>query len=431
MATFGCKVNQCDSAGLAQSFRDAGYVPVSFGAAAQAVCINTCTVTGRSDCQARQLIRRARRLYPGAPMVVTGCYAQVDPRAVAALPGVRFVAGNREKPLLSAWLPAIEAGLAGIAVSDTAGAADLFSPCLSVFPGHSRAFLKVQDGCSSACAYCIVPRARGRSRSLAVAEVLRRAALLVQGGHEEIVLTGIHLGRYGLDLVPPATLEGLLRCLREEAWPVRFRLGSIEVTEITTDLISLLGDDAFLCRHVHLPLQSGDDEILRRMGRPYTRDLFREVVSALADAVPHLAIGVDVMAGFPGETDQAFQRTRDLLASLPISYVHAFPFSRRPGTAASAMAGQVPDAVKTRRAALLRELGLAKRAAFARRFLGRPLTVVLEARQGNDAGEVVGVSDNYLAVVVSGEAGDAPGRALVLPDAWTQGRLYAKRLSGP
>jgi threonylcarbamoyladenosine tRNA methylthiotransferase MtaB len=331
--------------------------------------------------------------------VVTGCYAQIDPAALAELPGVVLVLGNEEKrdllQLLAADGPQIQ-------VSDIRRQA---GPALSLssFAGRSRAFAQIQNGCDAYCSYCIIPYARGASRSVPAQQVIEQIRGLVVSGYREVVLTGIHIGGYGRDFSPSGSLLGLVRRIEAETELERLRLGSIEPQEIDDQLIEAVAASSVICPHFHIPLQSGDDAVLQRMNRHYSRRFFAELVTKIAKRLPEAAIGLDVITGFPGETEQEFANTRRLIEELPVSYLHVFPYSRRPGTPAASMPDQVPGPVAKERAARLRSLGEQKLHDFAQRFVGRELQVVVEG--GRQKGFCKGLSGNYLQVVFAGPAG--------------------------
>ncbi|MBU4121014.1 MAG: tRNA (N(6)-L-threonylcarbamoyladenosine(37)-C(2))-methylthiotransferase MtaB [Proteobacteria bacterium] len=426
VATLGCKVNQCESAGIAEALSGRGIAFVPFEEQADCYIINTCTVTGRTDCQSRRLIRRAIRRNPAAAVLVTGCYAQRAPEEIARIPGVRVVAGNGEK----AWIPELigemAAGEPRVLVGDIRKECGISLPGATVFPGHTRAFLKIQDGCDSFCSYCIVPRARGGSRSLPPEEVMERISALSRTGYREVVLTGIHLGAYGRDFAPPENLTAVVRRIADERLVERLRLSSIEPREVTDGLIALTGLSGVVCRHLHIPLQSGDDGILAAMSRDYDAIFFRSLIERIRDAVPGIAVGIDVMAGFPGETEAAFFNTLRLVEELPVAYLHIFPYSRRPGTPAAAMPGQVPEGEKKRRAERLRKVGAEKRRVFAEGFIGTPLAILVEARKDKSTGFPVGFSDNYIPVAVRGGSVDANRIVRALPESFRNGRLIAE-----
>lgn len=426
VATLGCKVNQCESAGIAEALAARGLTLVPFEEAADAYIINTCTVTGRTDYQSRQLIRRAIRKNPAAAVLVTGCYAQRAPEEIAQIPGVRFIAGNAEKERIPDILCEMTTGAPRVLVGNIRDEKGISRLGATLFPEHTRAFLKIQDGCDAFCSYCIVPHARGASRSLPAPEVAERISSISRAGYREIVLTGIHLGAWGRDLEPRAEFVTLIRRIVEGCAVERLRLSSIEPRELNAELIALIGTSGTLCRHLHIPLQSGDDGILAAMGRDYDADFFRNLVRNLPSAVPGIAVGIDLMAGFPGETEAAFANTLRLVEEIPVAYLHVFPYSRRPGTPAAAMAGQIPDPVKKRRAERLRAVGALKRRLFAERFIGTPLSVLVEGRTDQKTGFPVGFSDNYIPVAVRGEGATANRIVRVMPEAFREGRLIAE-----
>jgi threonylcarbamoyladenosine tRNA methylthiotransferase MtaB len=426
MATLGCKVNQCESAGIAETMAVQGMKLVPFEEEADCYIVNTCTVTGRTDYQSRQLIRRAIRRNPASVVVVTGCYAQRSPEEIARIPGVRIIAGNAEKSRLSEFIRELAEGKGPqVRVGDIRSKKRFSSLGVAAFPEHTRAFLKIQDGCDAFCSYCIVPQARGANRSLPPAEVEEGIYFLAKGGFREVVLTGIHLGAYGRDLIPATDLTAIVRRIAETKPVERLRLSSIEPREIADELISLIGSSGVVCRHLHIPLQSGDDGILAAMNRDYDASFFRNLIQRVHTAVPDIAVGIDVIAGFPGETERAFANTLRLVEGLPVAYLHVFPYSRRPGTAAAEMPDQVPESEKKRRAELLRRVGAAKRQAFAVRSIGTPLTVLIEGRIDKSTGFPVGFSDNYIPVACRGAA-ETNRIVRVLPGSFRNGRLIGE-----
>jgi threonylcarbamoyladenosine tRNA methylthiotransferase MtaB len=400
-ATLGCKTNQFESAAMREELAAAGYRVVPFTAGADLVIVNTCTVTAATDAQSRNLVRRARRLNPSCRVVVTGCYAQIDPKTLADLPGVDLVIGNEEKSdLLTLLRDAQRPGQ--IRVADIRDRTTAKIPVLTTLSERSRAFVQIQNGCDAFCSYCIIPHARGPSRSAPPEQVVAQIRQLVERGVPEVVLTGIHVGNYGLDLSPRTSLLELLRQIEGETGLKRLRLGSIEPTEIDDTLITSLAASRIICPHLHIPLQAGDDAVLSRMHRSYGREEFRTLVNRIATAVPDAAIGLDVIAGFPGETEAEFENTVRLIEKLPVSHLHVFPYSKRPGTAAAAMPGHLPGDVKKARAERLRVLGAAKLAAFAAHFVGRELEVVVEG--GGKGGQLKGLTRNYLEMRFAGPA---------------------------
>ena len=346
ISTLGCKVNQFESAGILESIDKTLFSIVPFSAEADCYIINTCTVTGRSDYQSRQLIRRVARKYPDALIIVTGCYAQVAPEEIARIPGVAMIMGTAEKENIPAILQNISKNKPQILVGDISQTSQFSGLFLEKFPGHTRTFLKIQDGCNNYCSYCIVPYARGRSRSLPEREVMGQIEILAQAGYREIVLTGIHLGMYGHDLLPPSNLLNIIRYVENHKTVERLRLSSVEITEISDDMVRLMANSSICCRHLHVPLQSGDDGILSSMKRNYNNAFFKDRLNKIFDTIPDIAIGLDVMVGFPGEGEDAFNNTLSLIENLPLAYVHVFPYSNRPGTAASKFTRQIGEGEK-------------------------------------------------------------------------------------
>ncbi|HFC97705.1 MAG TPA: tRNA (N(6)-L-threonylcarbamoyladenosine(37)-C(2))-methylthiotransferase MtaB [Thermosulfurimonas dismutans] len=399
--TLGCKVNQVEGAYLRETLEALGGREVALEACPRLVVINTCAVTSRAAYEGRKLLRRA--LSAGAELViVTGCYAQIAPEEILRAGQKRpVVLGQAEKFRLGEILDShpLETLRGEILVSPVESLKKAHPTPLSRFPGHTRAFLRIQDGCDQRCTYCIVPLARGASRSLPEEEVLAQARRFVEAGYRELVLTGIHLGFWGRDLSPPRTLVDLL-CQLERLGPVRLRLSSLEVTEITPDLLAWAERSPAFAPHFHIPLQSGDNQILRAMGRPYTAEFYLSVLQEIRERFPHAAIGADVIVGFPGETEEAFRRTYELIAQSPLTYLHVFPFSPRPGTPASRLPRPPAEAV-SRRARALRELAQVKKRSFYRSQIGRVLQVLVEEREPR-RGLLRGLSENYLPVYLQG-----------------------------
>lgn len=390
IATLGCKVNQFETADMAEQFRAAGWELVPFSHQADLYLINSCTVTSRSDAESRRLIRRARRTNPAARVVATGCYAQVQPEVLAAMAELDQVLGNEEKREI---VTAIADG--SNQVTDLSSLQQAGPLRLTSHLEHTRAFLQVQNGCENNCSYCIVPAARGPNRSVPPEEVVTAVQRLTAGGFQEVVLTGIHLGAYGLDLQPVTGLTGLVDRLEADTGIARLRLGSIEPNELTDALLSRFVNSDRLCHHLHIPLQSGCDAVLERMQRRYTATFYRTVAERAATALPDAFIAADLIAGFPGESEIDFEATIRLVEQLPLADLHVFPYSRRPGTPADLMPEQLPPQVITRRAEILRRIAADKRAAFQQRFIGQTLRV-LGQRHDPRQQLVTGLSRNYL-----------------------------------
>jgi len=426
--TLGCKVNQCESESLGVALREADWWPAPEDWPAGLCIINTCTVTGKASMQSRQAVRQAIRANPDACIVVTGCYAQTETEDLEKIEGIDFIVGHGDKHRIVEIVdlhlkeasapfrfetdldpaPEIRAlkNLTPMVIKGEVLDARGFDRMPAVPNGdRTRPSLKIQDGCDAFCTYCIVPYARGRSRSMSVSEVMENISRLATAGYREVVLSGIHLGCYGRDLEPPANLPTLLRRIDEEAVIDRVRLSSIEPLELTAELMDCVAASERFCPHFHVPLQSGDDGILGRMHRPYTRESFEGVVMEIHDKIPHATIGADVLVGFPGESDAAFLHTYEAVKNLPISYLHVFPFSPRKGTPAARYPDPVPIDVIKDRCRRMRDLGSVKRKAFYRRFLGRIVPVLVENERDAETGLLKGVSSNYLKVMLEGGDG--------------------------
>jgi threonylcarbamoyladenosine tRNA methylthiotransferase MtaB len=425
----GCKVNQCESAALIEDLQNNDFSLVPFHAVADVYIINTCTVTAFSDFQARQLIRRAHRTNPQARILVTGCYAQIASDDIAAMEGVSFVVGNDRKNRITGLLRTENTATARIFTNDISRQTEFFGMPLTRFPGRTRAFLKIQDGCNSFCSYCIVPFARGKSRSMEAPEVLQAAANLVGGGYREIVLTGIHLGTYGHDLSPATNLTDLLPAMINHRWNTRIRLSSIEPREITTDLLNLFSNDDLLCPHLHIPLQSGDDKILDSMKRDYSSRFYRHLIENICAQIGNIAIGADVMVGFPDEGEKEFKNTFDLLNDLPVAYLHVFPYSERPGTLAHKIGPKVPETIKKERSLVLRDLSAQKHQKYASQFLGKNLQVLVEKTKDKKTGLMKGFSQNYLPFLLSGNISAINKIVTARAEKYQDGKLYGKIIS--
>ena len=398
--TLGCKVNQYESAYLAESLLQAGWSQAVRHEKADTTIINTCIVTQRASYQSRQAIRKAIRENPSGRVAATGCYAQVFPEELSRIPGVHLIAGNSAKGRLPGILAGgREAARSCLACEDTLSKTTFEFLPVKRFSDRTRAFLKIQDGCESFCSYCIVPIARGSLRSLDPPNVTSALKSLSDEGYKEVVLTGIHLGKYGVDLDQGLDLKSLLLLIDREALPLRIRLSSLEPNEIDSELIHMIGSSNWLCRHLHIPLQSGDNGILKKMNRHYTAKEFSTLVEHIHKRIPLAAIGVDTMAGFPGEDDQAFRNTYDLINDLPVSFLHVFPYSPREGTPAAEFTGQVPQKIIKQRAAALRSLGQKKQEAFYRSCLGKEFLTLAERWHSEPEGTMKGLTDNYIPVI--------------------------------
>jgi len=401
ITTLGCKINQYDSA-VIQNRLEENHSFVSFEEPADCYIINTCTVTDRADWEARQLVRRAKRLSPGAKVLVTGCYAQVNPAEVARVPGVDYVVGlNRLDDLLQ-FVDFPKDSDVRVGVSDVKRERGVPVLGTRALPGHTRAFLKIQEGCNYSCTYCIIPTARGLSRSVTPREVLEQVRMLADAGYREIVLTGIHLGSYGQDLTAKVDLTALVEMIAQSRLIPRLRLSSLDPREVPNRLLDLIASSDVICPHLHVCAQAGDDEILKWMRRNYDRAYYRELLMKIRERLPDAALGSDIIVGFPGETDGAFDHSLEFFAALPLTYFHVFPYSSRRGTVAASLPDHVGGELKKTRARRMRELGAMKKRDFCLRFRGRRALVLVEEKIDRATGLRRGFSRNYLPVVVSG-----------------------------
>jgi threonylcarbamoyladenosine tRNA methylthiotransferase MtaB len=431
LTTLGCKVNQCESAALAEDLQQKDYVLVPFNSIADVYIINTCTVTAFSDFQARQLIRRAHRANPQAKIIVTGCYAQIAAADIATLEGVTLVVGNDQKDTVPELLQSGGTKACRIFTSDIFQQKEFRSMPPFRFMDRTRAFLKIQDGCNSFCSYCIVPFARGKSRSMPQQEVLSAVANLSGQGYREIVLTGIHLGAYGHDFNPQANLTNIIHRIIDQTLNTRIRLSSIEPREITDDLLHLFHKKDIICPHLHIPLQSGNDNILKLMKRDYDAAFYRKLIEKITATVNDVAIGVDVMVGFPSEGEEEFNSTLRLLQDLPVAYLHVFPYSERPQTLAQKIQPKVTASIKKERAAMLRSLGAKKRKEFTLRFLGKKLEVLVEKIKDKKTGLMNGFSQNYLPVLIDKSDSSLLNKVvMVQTQNIRDGKLYGKIVHG-
>lgn len=433
--TLGCRVNLFETEAMRRRVRQWGQAQVvSWEDEAEVYVINSCTVTGRAEQKCRQLTRQVKRRHPSARVVVVGCYGQVKGEALLRMSQVDMVLGNEEKRRIDEYLPRVLAGERLLEAESFA--ADLGisrDEWVDGLEGRSRGLIKIQEGCNLRCAFCSVWKARGPSRSRPPEDVVRQGRILARAGYEEIVLGGVHLGHYGRDLRPRSSLREVVKSLLEGVDErVRFRLSSLDPSELDSSLARMLLEEPRLCRYLHLPLQSGSDRILERMRRPYRAGEYRELIEGIAAADGDFGFGVDVIVGFPGESEDDFERTRSLLESLPVSFYHVFPYSRREGTEAARMDHPVDGRVAARRAGILREMGRHKRRAFLQRHLGRRFDGVVEGTgkrpSGEDLREVM--LDNYVRVWARADRSWEGRRVTVEVTGWLdedalRGRLVA------
>jgi len=390
---FGCRATQADGAALESMLEQRGLSSAPEARSADLVVLNTCTVTANADADVRSMVRSVHRDNPAAQILLTGCYAQRAPEELAALPGVTWVIGNSHKTQIPDIVAESLTPFHGqIHVGDIFAQHDFLSAPIEDAAGdRARPNLKIQDGCNNRCSFCIIPFVRGRSRSMPVAQVMDQVRHLSQN-YREVVLSGINLGRWGREPGQTLRLAGLVRRILDETTIERIRLSSVEPMDFSDDLLGLMADSPRIARHVHAPLQSGSDTVLRRMHRKYRPRHYADRVTKARTLMPDAAIGADVMVGFPGETEDEFAETFRFIDELPFTYLHVFTYSARPGTPAADAPDQVPMPVRKQRNRQLRELADRKNLAFRQRFVGRPLSVVTLGH-GNMA-----LSSNYLKV---------------------------------
>ncbi|MCX7920059.1 MAG: tRNA (N(6)-L-threonylcarbamoyladenosine(37)-C(2))-methylthiotransferase MtaB [bacterium] len=397
--TFGCKVNQYDTQRLRAAFIAAGWKEVKAHEEAQLYVINTCTVTADSDRKARQLIRSIARNHPQAEIIVTGCSAELYPAELKQLPKVSFVLGNREQERI------IEL------ISQRNGMyqkpAKTILTSISEFAGHTRAFIKVQDGCNGYCAYCIVPKVRGEPRSRPEQEIIHEVELLAQKGYKEIVLTGIRLGLYGKDnyATPGSNLSTLISKLTAIDGIKRIRLSSLEPMDIELPaLLDVFRTEPKLCHHLHIPLQSGSDEILSAMQRTYTVQQYEEMINRIRECIFDIAITTDIIVGFPGETEKHFQQTIEMLCRIGFAKTHVFRYSVRPGTKSSMMGNQIDSQIAKQRVRQLIQLAEEVASEYRKKWIGKTVDVLVEEKLDNKTGFLTGLTNQYLRVNFPGDA---------------------------
>lgn len=403
--TLGCKVNQADTASMEAIFRAAGYQIVGFQEQADIYLINTCVVTNMGQRKSRQIINRAVRSNPLALTVVTGCYPQTAPEEVKAIAGVDVIIGNQERGRI---VELVEQALADKEhevldnVHKMTVQTQFEELVAGTDTGRTRSFLKIQEGCNQFCTYCIIPYARGPLRSRSLESIRQEVSKLVAAGYKEVVLIGIHLGCYGKEQPDGPSLYDAVKAALSVPGLKRLRLGSLESVEVEPQLLNLMQQDARLCRHLHLPLQSGCDKILRAMHRPYDTARFRELLQQIRNILPDIMITTDIIVGFPGETDEDFQETLRFAESCGFAKMHVFPYSRRKGTPAEKMPRQVEDNVKQRRAALLAELDEKLQRKAMESIVGKTVEVLFE--QPVDETHIEGLAGDYLRIVAAGDS---------------------------
>lgn len=423
--TLGCRLNQAETAVLAARLRRDGYHVVEFGEPTDLLVVNTCAVTEEAERTCRYVIRKTLRHSPDAFVAVTGCYAQTGVQALRTIPGIDLIVGNQFKWDLPSFLPAPQAlkkqPNPEVLHTRTIDREDFTLPEYGE-PDSTRALIKIQDGCDVMCSFCLIPFARGHERSRLLEDVIREAEILAAGGYREIVLTGVNVGQYRQG---ETDLVELIAQLEAVEGLERIRISSIEPTTITNALIDKMASSSKLCPYLHIPLQSGDDTVLSTMNRPYNVEEFTRLTRRAIIRIPHLGLGTDLMVGFPGETEEAFEHTLSIARELPFSYLHVFTYSQRSGTAAAKLPDQVPIEVARQRAKILAELSRFKRLAFAERYIGSTVSVLFES--GELDGYRMGMTPNFLKVGVPSSIDLAnclkAVRIIGTSDRWALGQL--------
>ncbi len=354
--------------------------------------------------QSRQAVRHAIRSNPRARIIVTGCYAQTEPDEIKKIKGVHYIIGHAGKHKIPEIITSTEKKdfVFPVTIYNDIINEKTFKQMPVALGERTRPFLKIQDGCNAFCTYCIVPYARGRSRSMPLKNILDNIIRIKKSGYREVVLSGIHLGRYGLDLSPQTNLTELIKHINKSRAIERVRLSSIEPLELTEAIIKTVAKSDIFCRHFHIPLQSGDDLILKKMRRPYTRSMFRKLLYRIHELIPDAAIGVDTIIGFPGETEETFENTYNLIKELPATYLHVFPFSSRKGTPASSFPDKVPSKIIKERCKIMRDLGNIKKKEFYKKSIGKKVEVLIEAKRDKATGFLKGMTSNYLPIFLNG-----------------------------
>lgn len=417
LSTLGCRLNLSETGSIAQGFKDRGFEIVEFGEPADVVFINTCTVTDKADSTCRNLIRKAHSSSPEGKIVVAGCYAQMEPEKIAGMQGVDLVLGNTEKYKVFDYLDEESSNQIHVDKSW-----NFYSAATTSADSHTRAFLKIQDGCNYVCSFCIIPFARGRSRAISIANAVLEAKKLTAQGFKEIVLTGVNIGEY--EQSSGEKLHDLVKKILEIDGLERFRLSSVEPNTITDELLDVLKSSPKVMDHFHIPLQSGDDEILKSMRRKYKVEDYRRIISKIIKAFPNAGIGADVIVGFPGETKEQFENTFNLLKELPITHFHVFPYSKRKNTTAGRMENHIHSAEKKSRVRSLIMFGDAKLNLFNEDQIGKKLNVLFEKK--NKDGNYEGYSGNYVRVQTKSHLDLANVEKEVFITGMNEGRLIGE-----
>lgn len=397
--TLGCRLNQAETSLISNTFKEKGCEIVEYGEPTDVCIINTCTVTEQADAKCRQLVRQALKQSPEAFVAIVGCYAQMGTEALCEIEGVDLIVGTEEKMEVADFIDVPQKLPEPVIRKSKIRKTPFTISSVGNYENATRANLKVQDGCDFMCTFCVIPFARGRGRSRAFWDIHREALQLVERGHKEVVLSGVNIGTYEFE---GKTVLDIIKMLETIDGLDRIRISSIEPTTISVELVEHMAESEKLCSHFHIPIQSGDDLILSNMRRLYNVAEYVEFLELVANRIPDVCLGTDVMVGFPGESEARFENTRRLLQELPFAYFHVFPFSERGGTTAVKMAGKVSAQEKKERSEILRRLSNAKKTHFYEQQLGKAVNVLMEAR--NEAGLFQGFTDNYVKVGVQSES---------------------------
>ena len=409
-ATLGCRTNQHDTAEMQTLLEQEGFSVVNSGESADVYVVNTCTVTQRSDYSSRLAVKKALSINDRALVVFTGCYAQLNPEVASEIKGLDIVLGNANKLEIAEviknrmedGLPRKSFGPAKIYMSDILQKRVFRTIPVKNFQGKTKAFIKIQTGCDEKCSFCTVVRARGTSISDKRSNILNNIRRLVASGFKEITLTGINLGTWGMDFSPKEAFSSLVRDIVNIQGDFRVRLSSINPMELDADLLRLMADCEKVCPHLHIPLQGGDYSVLKNMRRNYDAEQYRDVVQRAVETIPRLGLGADIIVGFPGETDENFERTRNMVETLPFSYLHVFSYSPRKGTEAYGFKDNLPKTVKKERNRVLTELVKNKSEQFRKQFLGQTVHVLIENQRDRESGCLKGHTEHFIPVHLEG-----------------------------
>lgn len=431
--TLGCKVNQYESDGISLSLEKKGFEKTQDSTLADVFIINTCAVTSKAGMQSRQAIRKIIKENPQAKVIVTGCHAQTDPDQINAIDHIDQIVSNTDKTKIAEYISDI--GTAPDILpfkSADHSEKNLFHSFQDTVKGEmTRAYLKIQDGCNAFCTYCIVPYARGSSVSMPQDEVFEHLNHLNRDGYKEVILTGIHAGMYGLDFKPQSSLLDLLEKINDVRPVHRIRLSSIEPGEINDGIIKLAKPGNIICDHFHIPLQSGDDEVLKKMKRHYNASLFEDIILKIHEELPNAAIGIDTLIGFPTETGKQFENTYKLIEKLPVSYLHVFPFSARKGTPAWHFKPKVNSQEIKERCARIRQLGDKKQQAFIQKNINKPLEGIVQNIPDTKTGNAKAMTSNYLTVLLD-KNHDLKGQIVtVIPEKFDRSLVISGKIINP